>query len=114
MNSTLSSLAQNLVNVSSPIFIAAQSIDYMAESIIKLNTAAKNIDTTSLGEIENLSNKIFAASNPSVSVVSNENAKNSNKSTEIQIKLKEPIEINLNLNGRLLQKVLLDDTKFLT
>lgn len=116
ISSGFESFSSKIVGVINPITMASKTINLMAESLINLKAAISSVDTTNLAKVNEMSNNLFKGSNSSkVAAAYLELPNNNRKSNEpIEIKLKEPIIIDVKLNGRALERIRLDDTKFLT
>ena len=107
MNLTIGSLANTMERLANPLNLANQSISTMSDNIDRLKSSIVGLDTSNLNKLSAISDK-FVNSSSAVSVINNDNS-NDQKQTKIKL---EPIHINLKLNGKDVQEIIVKDTAY--
>ena len=114
MSLALGSLASVMIVLAPAMSLAAESTSKMAEGINALKTAVAGLDTSKLSELSSASERLSTGS-----FLSNISGALSNltgggkQENEVKVKL-EPITIDLKISGRMLQQIILDDTKLIS
>lgn len=108
MNSTISSLAETMERLANPMDVASKSIGSMADNIQRLKTSIQGLDTTALNNLAVSSEKFVNYQVPAQVVVAPVTTE-SNKPQKVSF---DPIVINLKLNGRELQEIIVKDTAY--
>lgn len=107
MNSTISSLANTMERLANPLDLANESLGSMSENIVKLKSAIQGLDTSKLNNLADFSDKFVSAS--SSVIVANAPEAGESKAQKITL---EPIHINLKLNGKDVQEIIIKDTAY--
>lgn len=108
---SLGTLASVMVVLAPALQMASNSMNTMAEGIEKLNSAVKSIDTAKLESLASSSERLSTASaiGSLVGAVSGIfGGVKEEKEQKISI---QPIQIDLKINGRFLQQLIIDDSK---
>jgi hypothetical protein len=109
---SLGALAAIMVVLAPAMSLAATSTEQMAQGVMHLKEAIKGLDTSKLNELAEASEKMSVSS--AIGGLANTLATlTGTGKAEKSIKL-EPITINLKLNGRDLQTIIVDDTSIVT
>lgn len=109
MNSTIGSLATTMERLANPLDIANQSLGSMSDNINRLKSAIQGLDTSKLNNLASASDR-FANSTVS-STTSVQPVVAESKPQKITL---DPIHINLKLNGRDVQEIIVKDTAYHT
>lgn len=112
MAATLSVLAGVMVILAPAMSLAATSTEQMARGIIQLKEAIKGLDTDKLNDLADASERMSVSSAIGGLANTLANITGAGKA-EQKIKI-APIEINLRLNGRTIQELVIDDTSIVT
>src|ERR1035437_3411984 len=111
---SLGSLADVADRLDTPLTNSAAAITAMGTGITSLKSALKDLDTSKLESLASVSEKLSTGSifsNLAGAISSITGSKQEEKQKEITIKL-EPVE--LRINGRFLQELILKDTKIIS
>ncbi|HNB39786.1 MAG TPA: hypothetical protein PLV97_10950, partial [Chitinophagales bacterium] len=107
MNSTIGSLATTMERLANPLDLATKSLGNMSDNIVRLKSAIQGLDTSKLNNLAAISDK-FVGSTVQTAVVSK-----SEPSPQVAQKIKiDPIHINLKLNGKDVQEIIVKDTAY--
>jgi hypothetical protein len=109
---SLGALAAVMVVLAPAMSLAATSTEQMAMGIVHLKEAIKGLDTSKLDDLADASERMSVSS--AIGGLANTLATlTGSGKAEKSIKL-EPITINLKLNGRDMQTIIVDDTSIVT
>ena len=114
MSMSLGALADVMSVLAITLPIAATAMSQMASSVTELKEAVKGLDVAKLSQLSDASERLSTGS-----FLSNISGALSNltgggkQDNEVKVKL-EPITINLQLSGRQIQQIIIDDTKLIS
>lgn len=108
MTATLSSLASVMTSLAPPLDIAGKAMLNLSEGVERLKSAVKGLDVEKLKELKEASESMIKGGITKIA----ETATGGGGARGGELKI-APIEINLKLNGRDVQRLVIADTKFL-